>query len=160
MTSNLNYLLRFSTPCSPVFSSFSKLAEYLWENYIEPYDFDGGIWLLGAGNAFHAVAKLLSDHDNVYHRLSGVIAFICQSSIRPISNPNNAWVSSWYKEHSKIFVAKDHHVWQKPEKVSKRYGKLIQSDEVSQFCFRETSYTSPNLGKYCPSLPHTPLEAS
>lgn len=111
-----------------------KLAEYLWENYVEPYDFDGGVWLIGAGNAFHAVAKLLAENDNVYHRLRGVVAFICQNPIRPISNANNAWVASWYREHSKIFVAKDHQVWQQDEngrkKVSKRYGKLICSKEV------------------------------
>lgn len=39
-----------------------KLASYLWENYIEPYDFPGGIFLIGAGNAFHAIAKLVSEN--------------------------------------------------------------------------------------------------
>jgi hypothetical protein len=39
-----------------------KLAMYLWENYVEPYDFPGGIFLVGAGSAFHALAKLVSEN--------------------------------------------------------------------------------------------------
>lgn len=39
-----------------------KLAAYLWENYIEPYEFPGFIFLMGAGHAFHAVAKLISEN--------------------------------------------------------------------------------------------------
>lgn len=39
-----------------------KLTSYLWENYVEPYDFPGGIFLIGAGHAFHAVAKLVSEN--------------------------------------------------------------------------------------------------
>lgn len=39
-----------------------KLAGYLWENYVEPYEFPGGIFLMGTGHAFHAVAKLVSDN--------------------------------------------------------------------------------------------------
>lgn len=39
-----------------------KLASYLWENYIEPYEFPRGIVLIGAGHAFHAVAKLISEN--------------------------------------------------------------------------------------------------
>lgn len=39
-----------------------KLAQYLWENYVEPGDFPGGIVLMGAGTAFHALAKLVSEN--------------------------------------------------------------------------------------------------
>jgi len=39
-----------------------KLALYLWENYIEPYEFEGGVFIVGAGHAFHAVAKLVSEN--------------------------------------------------------------------------------------------------
>ena len=39
-----------------------KLAGYLWENYVEPYEFPDGIFLMGAGHAFHAVAKLVSEN--------------------------------------------------------------------------------------------------
>ena len=39
------------------------LAVYLWENYIEPYDFPEGIIMCGVGDAFHAIAKLLNELD-------------------------------------------------------------------------------------------------
>lgn len=39
-----------------------KLTTYIWENYVEPYKFPGGIFLMGAGTAFHALAKLVSDN--------------------------------------------------------------------------------------------------
>jgi hypothetical protein len=44
-----------------------KLASYLWENYVEPYEFPGGIFIMGAGHAFHAVAKLISDNGMQFH---------------------------------------------------------------------------------------------
>jgi hypothetical protein len=43
-----------------------KLAAYLWENYVEPYEFPGYIFLMGAGHAFHAVAKLVSENGMSY----------------------------------------------------------------------------------------------
>jgi len=39
-----------------------KLAAYLWENYVEPYEFPGFIFLMGAGHAMHVVAKLVSEN--------------------------------------------------------------------------------------------------
>jgi len=114
-----------------------KLADYVWENYIEPYDFEGGIWLIGAGNAFYAVAKLIGSKDTVYQRCRGVVGFICQNALRPVSSVtnNSPFISSWYRERSKIYVSDNHDVWRKQEegkKISKRYGKLIKSPEVSQ----------------------------
>lgn len=115
-----------------------KLAKYIWDNYVDICDFQGGIWLIGAGDAFHAVSKLISDNDNVYQKCRGVIAFICQNPLRPVSSVsnNNPFISSWYRERSKIFVSAEHDVWRKQEegkKFSKRYGKLIKSPEVSFF---------------------------
>jgi len=112
-----------------------KLADYVWENYIEPYEFEGGIWLIGAGNAFYAVAKLIGSKDTVYQRCRGVIGFICQNALRPVSSVSNnsPFISSWYRERSRIFVSDNHDVWRKQEegkKISKRYGKLIKSPEV------------------------------
>jgi Arb2 domain len=47
-----------------------RLALYLWENYIEPFDFDGGRFFIGAGDAFHGLAKLLSDNGKAFHTQS------------------------------------------------------------------------------------------
>ncbi|KAK5254186.1 Histone deacetylase hda1, partial [Exophiala xenobiotica] len=82
-----------------------KLAQYLWENYVEPWDFVGGIFLMGAGTAFHALAKLVSENENVYPSLLGIIGFIATNPIRPISNPSSHWVSQWYRENSLVYVS-------------------------------------------------------
>lgn len=112
-----------------------KLTEYIWENYIEPNDYPGGIWLIGAGHAFHCVAKLLAEHEGVVGRLNGVIGFICKNPLRPINSADSR-LAAWYREKSRIFVSKDHDVWKRPDdkdgkkKISKRYGKIIKSDET------------------------------
>ncbi|KAK5103432.1 Histone deacetylase hda1 [Lithohypha guttulata] len=112
-----------------------KLASYIWENYIEPYDFEGGIWLIGAGSAFHAVWKLVTEKENIHTRLNGVIGFNCDHPARQINpNSNNAYASSWFREHSRIYVAKNHEIWRRAEQLgktpSKRYGKLFKSPET------------------------------
>lgn len=101
-----------------------RLATYLWENYIEPYDFKT-IFLIGAGNAFHGIAKLLSENDSVYERITAAVAFISENPVRVVSNPNNPWVSNWYRDNSRVYVAADHQLWTK-DKVSKRYGGTVR----------------------------------
>ncbi|OAG37424.1 hypothetical protein AYO21_08390 [Fonsecaea monophora] len=109
-----------------------KLALYIWENYVEPYDFPWGIILMGAGHAFHAIAKLVSVNDNVYQNLVGIVCFISTEPIRPISNPSgNHWVSQWYRNNSLVVVSGRHSLWKKEKesgRVSKRYGRLVRSD--------------------------------
>ncbi|KIV87254.1 hypothetical protein PV11_02811 [Exophiala sideris] len=105
-----------------------KLAMYLWENYVEPYEFPGGIFLMGAGTAFHALAKLVSENQTVYTSLLGIIGFIATNPIRPISNPGVHWISQWYRENSLVYVSRAHSVWKKETgKTSKRYGRLKES---------------------------------
>ncbi|KAK5304086.1 Histone deacetylase hda1 [Exophiala xenobiotica] len=104
-----------------------KLAQYLWENYVEPWDFVGGIFLMGAGTAFHALAKLVSENENVYPSLLGIIGFIATNPIRPISNPSSHWVSQWYRENSLVYVSHVHSLWKKDNKPSRKYGRLVQS---------------------------------
>lgn len=41
-----------------------RLALYLWENYIELHDFEN-IFLIGVGDAYHGLAKLLSDNGTI-----------------------------------------------------------------------------------------------
>jgi histone deacetylase 6 len=106
-----------------------KLASYLWENYVEPYSFPHGIILIGAGHAFHAVAKLVSDNDNVHQHLLGIVCFISTQPVRPVSSGTNHWISVWYRENSLVFISEKHSLWKKEKeggKVSKRYGKLLR----------------------------------
>ncbi|KIW43996.1 uncharacterized protein PV06_05040 [Exophiala oligosperma] len=105
-----------------------KLAQYLWENYVEPWDFPGGIVLMGAGTAFHALAKLVSENENVYPSLLGIVGFISTNPIRPIANPSSHWVSHWYRDNSLVYVSQVHSLWKKDKPPSRKYGRLVRSD--------------------------------
>lgn len=57
-----------------------KLATYLWENYIEPYDHEQ-IFFIGIGNAFHGVVKLLTEKGlYLNHQLSVVLTGFSQKT--------------------------------------------------------------------------------
>lgn len=110
-----------------------KLATYLWENYIEPMPVPPEfkkreIILMGCGHAFHAVARLISESDMVYQSLAGVVGFLATNPVRPVKSNSNPWISSWYREHSILFVSESHGVWKRENKVSKRYGTLRKSE--------------------------------
>lgn len=124
----------------------AKLANYIWDNYAASNEFAAGIWLIGAGNAFDAVMKLLCEKDDVTSRVKGVIAFVSKDtqlkSMMAASNSNQPMMA-WYREHTRIYVARDHVIWEKErtegKKSSKRYGRLIPTDEVS-FCKFQTIF--------------------
>ncbi|RMZ88982.1 hypothetical protein DV736_g3779, partial [Chaetothyriales sp. CBS 134916] len=109
-----------------------QLANYLWTNYVEAIvDPSTKIFLMGCGNAFHAVARLISESDTVYKSLEGVIGFIATNPVRPVSNMSNPWVSSWYRDNSRIYVSKTHSVWatkQKSGNLSRKYGTVVGSE--------------------------------
>jgi histone deacetylase 6 len=52
--------IRFDSNTDQARREAEKLATYLWENYIEPYDHEQ-VFFIGIGNAFHGVVKLLTD---------------------------------------------------------------------------------------------------
>jgi len=52
--------IRFDSNTDQTRREAEKLATYLWENYIEPYDHEQ-VFFIGIGNAFHGVVKLLTD---------------------------------------------------------------------------------------------------
>jgi histone deacetylase 6 len=101
-----------------------KLIRYLYVNYIEPSEATS-IVLMGVGNAFHAIAKLLSDSEVMYMHISGVIGFISVNPVRPVGG-SSPYVTAWYRNNSLIYVAETHALWKKAKegKVSKRYGDI------------------------------------
>ncbi|RMD43762.1 hypothetical protein DV735_g1335, partial [Chaetothyriales sp. CBS 134920] len=106
-----------------------ELANYLWVNYIEALvDRSAKTFLMGCGNAFHAVAGLISESETIYDSLEGVVGFIATSPVRPVSSPSNPWVSSWYRDNSRIYVSKAHSVWQKSGNLSRKYGSVVRSE--------------------------------
>ncbi len=60
ITSNDNPSYRTDSNADQARREAEKLAAYLWENYIEPYDHDQ-IFFIGIGNAFHGIVKLLTE---------------------------------------------------------------------------------------------------
>ncbi|KKY28398.1 putative histone deacetylase [Phaeomoniella chlamydospora] len=105
-----------------------KLAFYLWENYIEVNDHDH-VFLMGIGNAFYGIARLLAQKDTVYQNTSGVISFVADNPLLPIKNSDNPWLQKWYYDNSLVFIAPAHQAWitHSEKKVSKRYGNMIKS---------------------------------
>ena len=124
-----------------------KLINYIWTNYIELIDDDTNIILMGVGNAFHAIGKLIVDNDAVHSSITGVVGFIATNPVRPVSNSNNPWVTSWYRNNSLIFVVENHTLWKKTKdggKLSKRYGDVrpSQGDGANEVMFvnQEVAY--------------------
>jgi histone deacetylase 6 len=116
-------------------ASTEELALYLWENYIEVND-ASPIFLLGVGDAFHGLSSLLINRDSVYERVKGIVAFVAENQLRPVTSPTNVWLSKWYHKNSMVFVSPSHQVWMhdsytKRGKPSKRYGTLIKSTRNS-----------------------------
>jgi histone deacetylase 6 len=52
--------IRFDSNADQARREAEKLATYLWENYVEPYDHEQ-VFFIGIGNAFHGIVKLLTD---------------------------------------------------------------------------------------------------
>jgi histone deacetylase 6 len=100
-----------------------RLIRYLYTNYIEPNE-NTHIMLMGVGNSFHAIARLLTESEDVYQCISGVIGFIALNPVRPVGN--NSFIQSWYRQNSLIYVAETHGLWKKAKdgKISKRYGNI------------------------------------
>ncbi len=67
---------------------------------------------------------------DVKARVAGVVNFV-NGSLRPVKSDVDGDLSSWYKEHSQVYVANDHACWSDPDlarKVMKRrFGNVIRA---------------------------------
>ncbi len=109
----------------------TELVCYLWDNYLESYD-SRDIVLMGVGYSYLGVKMLLTSRD-VKSKIRSILNFVT-GSLRPIRSETDPSLSSWYKSHSRVYVAADHACWQDYEyarKVGKnRFGKVEKSDVV------------------------------
>ncbi|KAG7285311.1 hypothetical protein NEMBOFW57_009933 [Staphylotrichum longicolle] len=107
-----------------------ELMCYIWDNYLQLYDRVEDIFLMGVGNAYLGVKVLLINRLDVKSRVSGVVNFV-NGSLRPVKSDVDSDLSSWYKEHSQVYVANDHACWSDPDltrKVMKRrFGNVIRA---------------------------------
>ncbi|KAH8677501.1 hypothetical protein BX600DRAFT_430846 [Xylariales sp. PMI_506] len=112
-------------------SQIKELMNYIWDNYVQLYDFDD-LFLMGVGNAYLGVKLLLTERV-CKERISGVVNFVT-GNLRPVKSSVDEELSAWYKRNSLVYVATDHACWTDPDlekKVNKkRFGGVRRSDQV------------------------------
>ncbi|ORY18010.1 hypothetical protein BCR34DRAFT_583276 [Clohesyomyces aquaticus] len=112
-----------------------ELAGYLWENYIEPNE-STQVFLMGVGHAYQGLLEMLStyenctDHDSV---IQCIIGFISDSALASIKRTTDDNITQWYYNHSLVFVAPTHHVWDpnRKRKIRIKYGNLKRSNHTN-----------------------------
>ncbi|MCJ1426843.1 Histone deacetylase hda1 [Sticta canariensis] len=106
-----------------------ELAVYLWENYIDNHDATK-IFLIGVGTAHQGIMHLVNNREGIFQRVHGIVNFIADEPLVPVSDQNLYYLSKWYKANSCNFVSQSHLVWVLPpgqKKPSKRFGTLVAS---------------------------------
>lgn len=71
--------------------------------------------------------------DKLQERTTFCFSFVAESSLLGVSRLADDFSSSWYFNHSAVFVADNHGVWSpdRTRKVRKKYGKLSKSDSIT-----------------------------
>lgn len=111
----------------------SLLASYIWDNYIAPSD-NERVFFVGIGNAFQGVARLLSERQEVHESTAGVVAFIANNPLRPVSNDNfeirGSSLAGWYFLNSRVWLSPTHSGFKRDKRLSKKFGRVEKSEET------------------------------
>ncbi|KAI9689327.1 MAG: Histone deacetylase hda1 [Bathelium mastoideum] len=111
-----------------------ELATYIWENYIEIYE-STHVFLLGIGDAYLGLINLLSSQESCTDRVTFVISFVAETPLNRIRRATDEdMMARWFYDHSLIFVAGKHGLWERDRKPRKKFGKLVESayDELNE----------------------------
>lgn len=124
---------------------------YIWDNFLQLYETEE-IFLMGVGNAYLGVKVLLINRGKhqlnltafkdclIYlcllldckDRIGGIVNFVT-GNLRPVKSDTDEYLSTWYKEHSRVYVAGDHACWSDHDltrKVQKRrFGTVVRSEK-------------------------------
>ena len=104
-----------------------ELATYLWENYIEVHE-STHIFLLGIGDAYLGLINLISNQESCTDRITFVMAFVAESPLNRVRRATDEEIlARWFYEHSLIFVAGKHALWDRDRKPRRKFGKLVES---------------------------------
>ncbi|KAL9080214.1 MAG: hypothetical protein Q9157_000997 [Trypethelium eluteriae] len=104
-----------------------ELATYLWENYIEVHE-STHVFLLGIGDAYLGLINLLSNQESCTDRITFLISFVAETPLNRIRRPaDEDEVARWFYQHSLIFVARKHGLWDRDRKPRKKFGRLVES---------------------------------
>lgn len=110
-----------------------ELMTYIWDNYLQLADGGDKIILMGIGDAYLGIKQLLINRD-IKMRVAGVVGFV-DGYLRPVKSDVDETLSTWYKEHSRIYVINNHLCWQDPDlsrKVAKRrFGTIKRSEQTT-----------------------------
>ncbi|MCJ1402325.1 Histone deacetylase hda1 [Xylographa trunciseda] len=106
----------------------NELAIYLYDNYIECNE-SPRVFFLGIGDAFRAILHLLNTRNyEALEQIAGVIGFVAQNPIRPVTETFITDFAKWYYKRSLLFVNHAHPVWERDnKKISKKFGALRRS---------------------------------
>lgn len=108
-----------------------ELMTYIWDNYLQLDDAGSQIFLMGVGDAYLGIKMLLINRE-VKDRIAGVVGFV-DGFLRPVKSDVDQDLSQWYKEHSRVYVIKNHLCYTNPDlhrKVNKRrFGTIKRSTE-------------------------------
>lgn len=95
---------------------------------------------MGIGEAYANIVDLLKTNDRCRDRLAKIFGFISDTCALPsYKSTTDDYLDRWYRDVSKIFVAKSHYVWEKfkQKAPSKRWGTLEMSefDDIQEMLF-------------------------
>ncbi|KAF4821254.1 Histone deacetylase clr3 [Colletotrichum tropicale] len=111
-------------------AELQELLNYLWDNYIQLYEDANDIILMGVGRSYNGVKQLLTSRD-CKSRIAGVASFV-EGMLRPVKSDVDNELSTWYKDHSQIYVSHDHPCWDSEDTVrrvsKRRFGTVIRSE--------------------------------
>lgn len=109
------------------------LASYIWDNYIAPSD-NTRVFFVGIGNAFQGVARLLCEKQEVHESTAGVVSFIANNPLRPVTNDNfeirGVSLAGWYAQNSRVWLSHTHSGWKRDKRLSKKFGRVEKSEEM------------------------------
>jgi histone deacetylase 6 len=87
---------------------------------------------MGVGYSYLGVKLLLTSRE-CKAKIFSVVNFVT-GSLRPVRSETDPNLSTWYKTHSRVYVAADHACWQDAEYAQKvrknRFGRVVKSDVV------------------------------
>ncbi|KAF4625043.1 hypothetical protein G7Y89_g13124 [Cudoniella acicularis] len=108
------------------------LLAYLWDNHLQIMPYPAPITLMGVGDAYLGIKQLLTSRE-VKHRIPCVLSFVT-GSLRPVKSETDPQLSSWYKQHSLIYVSSDHSCWNdetNAQRVRKNRFGAVKKAEVN-----------------------------
>lgn len=112
--------------------ALNEIVTFIYDNYVLTLPSPRPVLtLVGVGEAYLALKLLLLSRPDSRHHIAACLAFV-NGTLRPVKSETDGGLSKWWREHSCIFVGKDHACWVDEESAKKvrkvRFGKVVMSD--------------------------------